>query len=47
MLADESVMEVGTVFWATGFKPDFSWIDLSIFEGDGYPKHYRGVVKSG
>lgn len=32
--------------WATGFRPDFDWIDLprSIFGTDGYPIHHRGVV---
>jgi putative flavoprotein involved in K+ transport len=32
------------VVWATGFRPDFGWIDLPIFDADGYPVHRRGVV---
>jgi len=33
------------VIWCTGFVPDFRWIDLPVFGGDGYPIHSRGVVK--
>ena len=31
--------------WATGFGLDFSWISVPVFGEDGYPVHYRGVVK--
>lgn len=43
-LADGRVLEVAAVVWATGFHPDFSWIDLSIFGSSGYPFHHRGIV---
>lgn len=43
-LADGRVLEVNSVVWATGFRPDFSWIDLPIFDPDGHPVHNRGVV---
>jgi putative flavoprotein involved in K+ transport len=33
------------VIWATGFRPDYHWIELPIFDADGYPHHQRGVVK--
>jgi putative flavoprotein involved in K+ transport len=33
------------VIWATGFRPDFKWIDLPAFDGTGYPRHLRGVVQ--
>lgn len=32
------------VVWATGFAPDFGWIQLPIFDEGGYPIHRRGVV---
>lgn len=32
------------VIWATGYGPDFSWIEAPIFDADGYPKHYRGLT---
>jgi putative flavoprotein involved in K+ transport len=36
--------EVCTVLWATGFRPDFSWLDLPVFDRKGELKHDRGVV---
>jgi putative flavoprotein involved in K+ transport len=46
MLEDERVLEVANVVWCTGFRTDFSWIDLPVFGDDGQPLHYRGVVES-
>lgn len=43
-LADGRGLEVASVVWATGFKPNFGWIEVPIFGADGYPIHYRGVV---
>ena len=40
----ERVLEPAVVIWCTGFRPDYSWIDLPIFGADGYPRHVRGVV---
>jgi putative flavoprotein involved in K+ transport len=34
---------IGTVIWATGFKLDFGWIKLDIFQPDGRPRHQGGV----
>jgi putative flavoprotein involved in K+ transport len=45
-LEDGRVMEVSSVIWCTGFRPDFGWIELPIFGEDGEPVHYRGVVGS-
>jgi putative flavoprotein involved in K+ transport len=38
------VLELASVVWATGFKPDFGWIELPVFGENGYPLQYRGVV---
>lgn len=35
--------EIGTVIWATGFKPDFSFLNLSVFDPAGDPVHRQGV----
>jgi putative flavoprotein involved in K+ transport len=43
-LLDGRVLTPSAVVWATGFRPDFTWIHLPIFGPDGYPVHYRGVV---
>jgi putative flavoprotein involved in K+ transport len=43
VLEDGRVLEVANVVWSTGFRHDFSWIDLPGL-GDGEPPHQRGVV---
>jgi len=45
-LQDGRVMQVANVIWCTGFRTDYSWIDLPIFDEYGYPVHKRGVVSS-
>jgi putative flavoprotein involved in K+ transport len=42
--ADGSELEVDAVIWATGYRPDYSWIDLPVFDPDGRPRHRRGVT---
>ena len=35
---------IGSVVWATGFASDWSFVDLPLFDGTGYPMHRRGVT---
>jgi putative flavoprotein involved in K+ transport len=42
--ADGSELEVGAVIWATGYRPDYSWIRLPIFDERGRVRHRRGVT---
>ena len=35
---------VSTVLWATGYRPDYGWIRLPLFDGGGRPLHRRGVT---
>lgn len=44
--ADGGELEVATVLWATGYRPDFSWVGLPVLDGDGRPVHTRGVTAS-
>ena len=44
VLADGSRVNVQSIIWSTGFRPDFSWIDAPVFEETGLPKHVRGVT---
>ena len=46
VLEDDRVLDVANVVWCTGFKTEFSWIDLPVFGDDGQPQHERGVVES-
>jgi putative flavoprotein involved in K+ transport len=40
---DGSELEVDAIIWATGYRPDYSWIDLPAFDSDGRLRHRRGV----
>jgi putative flavoprotein involved in K+ transport len=41
---DPAEAGIGTVIWTTGFRSDWSWVELPIFDGAGYPTHRRGVT---
>ena len=45
VLADGTVLDVATVIWCTGFEHHFEWIDLPVFDEQGWPREYRGVVR--
>jgi len=34
---------IKTIIWATGFKFDFSWLQVDAFHEDGTPFHKRGI----
>jgi len=38
--------EIKTVIWATGFKPDYSWLDVPVLDAKGWVSHDGGVVTS-
>jgi putative flavoprotein involved in K+ transport len=42
--ADGGVATPDAVIWATGFRPDHSWIDLPVFDAEGRLRHRRGVT---
>jgi putative flavoprotein involved in K+ transport len=44
VLADGTLLDVTTVIWCTGFEQHFEWIDLPVFDEQGWPREYRGVV---
>ena len=35
---------IGTVIWATGYRPDYSWLDLPVLDRKGRISHDGGVV---
>jgi len=35
---------VRTIVWANGYRPDFGWIELPVFDADGWPVQTRGVT---
>jgi putative flavoprotein involved in K+ transport len=41
---DLAAAGITTVIWSTGFRTDYGWIEVPIFDGRGYPVHERGVT---
>jgi putative flavoprotein involved in K+ transport len=37
---------IETIIWATGFRPDYSWLDVAVLDGKGMIRHDGGVVDS-
>jgi len=35
---------IRTVIWSIGYKTNYRWIELGVFDGKGYPAHDRGVT---
>ena len=43
LLADGTVLDVANVIWATGYRPDYSFVAAPIVGEDGWPIEERGV----
>jgi putative flavoprotein involved in K+ transport len=41
---DGSSLDAGVVIWATGYRPDYSWIGIPGVAGDAKVTHRRGVT---
>jgi putative flavoprotein involved in K+ transport len=41
---DLNAGSIRTVIWATGYRPDYSWLDVPIFDRKGRIRHDGGVV---
>jgi putative flavoprotein involved in K+ transport len=37
---------IRTVIWATGFRPDFSWLEVDVVHPKGWLRHDGGVVEA-
>ncbi|MAS26156.1 MAG: FAD-dependent oxidoreductase [Oceanospirillaceae bacterium] len=35
---------ITSIIWCIGFRPDFSWLDAAVFNGQGHPCHDRGIT---
>ena len=38
--------EIRSIVWATGFRPDYSWLDVPVVDEKGHLRHDGGVVDS-
>ncbi len=44
LLLDLDRQGIQTIIWATGFRPDYSWLDLPVLDRKGYIRHDGGIV---
>ena len=42
---DGSELDVDGVIWATGYRSEYGWIDIPVFDQDGRVLHRRGVTE--
>jgi putative flavoprotein involved in K+ transport len=38
--------EIRSIVWATGFRPDYSWLDVPVVDEKGFLRHEGGMVDS-
>jgi putative flavoprotein involved in K+ transport len=38
--------EITSILWATGFRPDYRWLDVPVIDGKGQLRHDGGVADS-
>jgi putative flavoprotein involved in K+ transport len=44
LLNDGQVLDVASVVWCTGYRPDYGWIELPVLDADGWPVMDRGAA---
>ena len=38
--------EIEAIIWATGYRPDYSWLEVPVLDNKGRIQHHGGVVSS-
>jgi len=38
--------EIRAIVWATGFRPDYDWLDVPVVDAKGQLRHQGGAVDS-
>jgi putative flavoprotein involved in K+ transport len=46
LLLDLTRGQIKTIVWATGFRPDYSWLHVPVLDRKGRVRHDGGVVES-
>jgi putative flavoprotein involved in K+ transport len=44
LLDDGQVLDVASVVWCTGYRPDYGWIELPVLDANGWPVLDRGAA---
>ena len=45
-LGAELGRDIRTIVWATGYRPDYAWLDVPVFDRWGHLRHDRGIVEA-
>jgi len=45
VVGDRGPVPVASVVWCTGFRQDFRWIELDVFDEHGWPREFQGTVE--
>lgn len=43
---DLDTADITTIIWAIGFRTDYSWVHVPVFDDHGYPQYRRGETDS-
>lgn len=46
LLLDLTRGNIKTLIWATGFRPDYSWLDVPVLDRKGQVRHDGGVAEA-
>ncbi len=41
---DPIALGISSIVWGTGFRPNYDWVELPVFDAAGYPLQERGVT---
>jgi putative flavoprotein involved in K+ transport len=44
LLDDGLQLDVASIVWSTGYRPDYGWIDLPVLDKEGWPVTDRGAA---
>jgi len=42
---DAAALGITSIVWCIGFRTDYAWVELPIFDAKGHPIHQRGVTR--
>ena len=45
-MLDLDLRSIGTIVWATGFRPSYPWLDPALLDGRGRLVHDGGVLSA-
>jgi len=43
---DLAAAQITSIVWAIGYRPDYRWVRVGVFDGTGRPTHERGVTSA-